>query len=110
MFQQAVFYTTKQMEDNKSLVEKQNFSIASGIPGGKAAEEEVWANPFLRKHPLAQWNQSFDISNSAEQLRRSSVPFGMNSPTNNSSLSTTKGLFSTFRSGSSGMSPLNQDR
>jgi hypothetical protein len=107
MFQQPILYSTKEMVENKSLVEKQNFSIASGgIPGGKPAKEEVWSSTFQRKpHPLA--HRSFDHQ-SVEQLKRSSVPFGMNSPTNagnGSPLTTTKGLFSTFRSGSSGMSP-----
>lgn len=46
MFEPPIFYNTKDMEENKTLVEKQNFTIATGIKGGKDAEQEIWLNPF----------------------------------------------------------------
>ena len=45
-WEQATQYTTKDMEENKALVEKQNFTISTGIAGGKEAEQEVWINQF----------------------------------------------------------------
>lgn len=46
MFEQVTAYNTKDQEENKSKVEKQNFTISTGIAGGKDAEKEVWLNPF----------------------------------------------------------------
>jgi|APCry1669189034_1035192.scaffolds.fasta_scaffold517144_1 hypothetical protein len=49
MFEHVSSYNKKDMEENKQLVEKQNFSIQHGIAGGKSAEEEIWINPFNQK-------------------------------------------------------------
>ena len=38
MYKGVTAYNTKNQEENKSLVEKQNFTISAGIAGGRAAE------------------------------------------------------------------------
>ncbi len=56
MFKEVNSYNTKEQEENKSLVEKQNFSISAGIAGGKEAEHEVWINPFDRSFKKATFS------------------------------------------------------
>jgi hypothetical protein len=52
------------MEENKTLVEKQNFTISSGIAGGRDAEKEVWINPFTSNFKKA----TFTANNSLRSL------------------------------------------
>jgi hypothetical protein len=79
-------YDKHQYEENKTLVEKQNFTISSGIAGGKPAEKEVWINQFSDSFMRATFSQSgskqnlMSLKDETERMRRSSVPFGMNSP------------------------------
>ena len=82
LYKEVSGYSTRRLEENKSLVEKQNFTIGTGIPGGKEAEHEVWINPFDRSFKLASFSQSGSQRSIGEtdRMRRSSVPFGMNSP------------------------------
>jgi hypothetical protein len=86
LYKEVSGYSTRRLEENKSLVEKQNFNIATGIPGGKEAEHEVWINPFDRSFKKANFSQSGSQrsfgqqENEGDRMRRSSVPFGMNSP------------------------------
>jgi len=86
LFKEVNSYSTKEQEENKSLVEKQNFSISAGIAGGKEAEHEVWVNPFDRSFKKATFSQSGSAisfgaqSNEGDRMRKSSVPFGINSP------------------------------
>jgi len=72
------------MEENKALVEKQNFTISTGIAGGKDAEKEVWINPFTESFKRATFtgttNSAITLGDEGDRMRKSSLPFGMNSP------------------------------
>jgi hypothetical protein len=80
-------FDNHQCEENKQLVEKQNFTISSGIAGGKPAQQDVWINQFNDSFMRATFSQTgskqslFDIREETGRMRRSCVPFGMNSPT-----------------------------
>jgi hypothetical protein len=106
-------YDTHQYEENKQLIEKQNFTISSGIAGGKPAQQDVWINQFSDSFMRATFSQTGSKSNlislkdETARMRRSCVPFGMNSPkevgTPTSEMSQTR--FSRFRMGHGGLSP-----
>lgn len=86
-WEQTLNFSTRDMEENKTLVEKQNFTISTGIAGGKVAENEVWINPFTESFKRATFTGT---TNSAvtlgggetemDRMRKSHLPFGMNSP------------------------------
>jgi hypothetical protein len=44
LFKEVTSYSKANLEENKNKIEKQNFTISQGIPGGKDAEKDVWVN------------------------------------------------------------------
>jgi hypothetical protein len=44
LFKEVTSYSKADLEENKNKIEKQNFTISQGIPGGKDAEKDVWVN------------------------------------------------------------------
>lgn len=44
LFKEATSYSKADLEENKNKIEKQNFTISQGIPGGKDAEKDLWVN------------------------------------------------------------------
>jgi hypothetical protein len=44
LFKEVTSYSKADLEENKNKIEKQNFTISHGIPGGKDAEKDVWVN------------------------------------------------------------------
>jgi hypothetical protein len=81
MFEQVTTYTTKDCEENKSKIEKQNFTISTGIAGGKAAEQEVWMNPFeVTNRKNCTFTNGDTRKIEALKMRQSNVPFALNSP------------------------------
>jgi hypothetical protein len=80
-------YSKTDLEENKNRIEKQNFTIATGIPGGKPAEKDLWTNQFTSSFHRATFTKNGSIQQlnstlETDKMRKSSVPFGMNSPRN----------------------------
>lgn len=104
LFEQAEEYTTKELEENKERIEMQNFTIQQGIPGGKPNEQELWVNQFNTSFMKATFSTSgsFSCENEKERMRKSSVPFGMNSPSKGvgaaANLSSSNGFRQTWQS------------
>ena len=44
LFKEVTSYSKADLEENKNKIEKQNFTISQGIPGGKDAEKDLWVN------------------------------------------------------------------
>lgn len=44
LYKEVTGYNTNVQEENKSRIERQNFTISQGIAGGKDAEKDLWIN------------------------------------------------------------------
>ena len=56
LYREVTGYSTAVQEENKSKIERQNFTISHGIAGGREAEKEVWINQFTNSFHKASFS------------------------------------------------------
>jgi hypothetical protein len=61
LFKEVTSYSKADLEENKNKIEKQNFTISHGIPGGKDAEKDVWVNQFTNSFHKATFSKNGSI-------------------------------------------------